>query len=249
MSLGGFKASHYELLAKIEEKHFWFKARNRVIAWAIKRYFPDARTMLEIGCGTGIVLANLERDIPAVAFTGIDLYPEGLNIAASRVHNTRLIHADCRTFDFKGEFDVVGAFDVLEHVEDDDGLLRQMHKSVRPGGGVIITVPQHPFLWSKVDVFACHVRRYRAKDLQKMMEACGFNIIRRTSFVSFLMPLVFISRLKSKFTASHDNEPEFRIDPFLNRLFEKIIGFEAFLIRCGLNFPFGSSLLMVARRK
>ncbi|MFA5316813.1 MAG: class I SAM-dependent methyltransferase [Dehalococcoidales bacterium] len=248
MSGGGFKPGHFALLAGVEEKHFWFKARNRIIAWAVGRYFPDARTMLEIGCGTGIVLANLEKEFPGVEFTGVDLYPEGLKIAAARVHKAKLINADCRTFDPGKGFDAAGAFDVLEHIQDDDELLRQMHKSVKPGGGVIITVPQHPFLWSKVDEFACHVRRYRAKDLQKKMEAHGFNVVRKTSFVFFLMPAVFVSRLMAKFAASGPVEPEFGINPFLNRIFEKIAEFEGFLIRRGLDLPFGSSLLMVARR-
>ncbi len=245
---GGFKAGHFELLAEVEEKHFWFKARNKIIAWAVKRYFNDTRSILEVGCGTGIVLANLENEFPEAALTGIDLYPEGLSVAAKRITGAEFINADCLTFDFKKGFDVVGAFDVLEHLQDDDELLRRMYKWVSPGGGIVITVPQYPFLWSKVDKFACHVRRYRAKDLQKKIEAVGFNVIRRTSFVSFLMPAVFISRLKSKFAASDTAAPEFKVNPFLNRLFEKIIGFEAFLIRRGFDLPFGASLLMVAKR-
>ena len=74
--------------------------------------------------------------------------------AVSRVPDVQLYQLDGRRLPFEEEFDVVGAFDVLEHVDDDGLVLAQMHQATKPGGGIIVSVPQHPWLWSAVDEFS-----------------------------------------------------------------------------------------------
>ena len=114
----------------------------------------------------------------------------------------------------------------------------------------MVTVPQHPFLWSEYDVRARHVRRYRAADLRaKVMEA-GFEIVKMTSFVTLLMPLMFASRLARRAPdRNYDPLSELRIAPWLNWTLEQALDLERLLIRAGLNLPVGGSLLLVARRK
>jgi len=129
-------------------------------------------------------------------------------------------------------------------------VLRALNESLAPGGGLILTVPQHPFLWSEFDARARHVRRYRAAELRDKVGEAGFEIVRMTSFVSLLLPLMMASRLAARAPATdYDPLAELRIAPWLNWTLEKVLDFERLLIRAGLDLPAGGSLLVVARRK
>lgn len=246
----GYDPAHYAELARLESRNFWFRARNRLIVWALARYFPGAGRMLEVGCGTGFVLAGIARAFPGAELTGSEVAAEGLVHAARRMPAARFVQMDARRIPFRAEFDLAGAFDVLEHIEDDRAVLRALSESLAPAGGLILTVPQHPFLWSEFDARARHVRRYRAAELREKVEEAGFEIVRMTSFVSLLLPLMMASRLAARAPASdYDPLAEFRIAPWLNWTLEKVLDFERLLIRAGLDFPAGGSLLVVARRK
>ena len=102
--------------------------------------------------------------------------------------DAELLEVDARRLPFEAEFDVVGAFDVLEHIEEDERALIEMHAALRPGGGLVVTVPQHPALWSAVDEYSRHVRRYRRSELLTKLRDSGFEVIHWTSFVSLLLP-------------------------------------------------------------
>jgi SAM-dependent methyltransferase len=245
----GYDPAHFAELARREARNFWFRARNRLIVWALARYFPGARRVLEAGCGTGYVLSGLAQAFPAAELTGSEVAAEGLAHAAQRVPAARLIQMDARRIPFRAEFDVAGAFDVLEHIEDDRAVLRALHESLAPGGGLILTVPQHPFLWSEFDARARHVRRYRAAELNAKVAEAGFEVVRMTSFVSLLLPLMMASRLAARAPAAdYDPLAELKIAPWLNWTLERILDFERLLIRAGLSFPAGGSLLLIARR-
>ena len=130
--------------------------------------------------------------------SGSEIYSEGLDYAANRVKRAALFQMDARDIPFESEFDVIGAFDVLEHIEEDEQVLEQVFRAVSPGGGIMLTVPQHRFLWSQQDEYACHVRRYEAKELRDKVEKAGFQVEWATSFVTLLLPLMVMSRLSSE---------------------------------------------------
>ena len=245
----GYDPRHFSELAKLESDNFWFRARNRLVVWALGRYFPGARRLLEVGCGTGFVLSGIAGAFPALEITGSEVAAEGLGFAARRVPVARLIQMDARRIPFRGEFDVVGAFDVIEHIEDDRAVLRALNNALVPGGGLLLTVPQHPFLWSEYDVRARHVRRYRAAELRAKLVEAGFEVVKMTSFVTLLLPLMTASRLARK-TPGEDYDPlaELRIAPWLNRILACVLGAEFLLVRAGMRLPAGGSLLVVAKR-
>ena len=144
---------------------------------------------------------------------------------------------------------MVGAFDVLEHVEEDEEVLSQMYQATRKRGGILVTVPHHAFLWSQADDYARHVRRYETQELKDKVKRAGFDNVRVTSFVSVLLPLLIISRFKQRLTREEfDPMSEFRIGPLVNATLEKILDAERALLQTGLSLPFGGSLLLVARR-
>jgi SAM-dependent methyltransferase len=156
---------------------------------------------------------------------------------------------DARDIPFEDEFDVIGAFDVLEHIAEDERVLSEMYRAVRPEGGVILTVPQHAFLWSQADEHACHIRRYNARDLKQKVEQAGFTLVRATSFVSLLLPLMMASRLRRSVPdTDYDPLAELKIGGLINEFVVNILGLERTLIRTGLSFPAGGSLLVVARK-
>lgn len=246
---GGFKDVYFSDLANIEAGNFWFRARNRLIIWAVGKYMPTARTLLEVGCGTGFVLNGISAAYPQIKLLGAELFTAGLAFAASRLPSIEFIQMDARNIPFASEFDVVGAFDVLEHIEEDRLVLDQMHEALMPSGIMLLTVPQHAWLWSSSDDYACHVRRYSAKDIHEKVERAGFKIVLSTSFVATLLPAMLISRLLNKRALDEfDALAEFRISPWLNRLLEIIMNAEILLIRCGIRLPWGGSRLIVAKK-
>ena len=245
-SAGGFKREYFAQLARLEADHFWFRARNRLILWALQTYFPDARSFFEVGCGTGFVLAGLRAATKGIRLAGSEIFREGLLFAQERLPETELYQMDACHIPFQAKFDVVAAFDVLEHIAEDKLVLSEMFKATRPGGGILLTVPQHQFLWSEVDEHSMHQRRYHRANLHQKVEQAGFHVGRITSFVSLLLPLMILSRRKGR--SSEDLWAEFQISRPLNALLEKILGIERALIRSGISFPVGGSLLLVARR-
>ena len=245
----GFQQDSFAKLFELEENNFWFRSRNKLIIWALAKYFKDAEKILEVGCGTGYVLSGISKALPGVSLTGSDISSTGLAYAARRLSNAELVQFDAASIPYDREFDVTGAFDVLEHVEDDQEVIRQIYKATTAGGGLIITVPQHRFLWSSADEQACHKRRYSNKLLSGLVVSAGFEIVKTTSFVSLLLPAMYLSRLVRKSPARADkSKSELNLPGYINYPFEKILDLERILIKAGLRMPCGGSLLLIARK-
>ena len=245
----GFDADYFGRLADLEAGSFWFRSRNRLLCWALEHYFPDARSFFEVGCGTGFVLAGIRKELPRLILAAGEVFSAGLSLAADRLPGVDLFQMDARQIPFESEFDVIGAFDVLEHIGDDELVLSQMYQAVRKGGGILLTVPQHSFLWSEVDEFSRHVRRYSMSALKAKVERAGFKTLRATSFVSLLLPLMLIARLKRR-PANREFDPtaEFRLGAPASYLLERVMDLERTMIRLGVSFPAGGSLLLIAKR-
>lgn len=245
-----FDARWFPELAAREAASFWFRSRNELIVWALRRHFSSARNLLEVGCGTGFVVAGIAEAVAALTLQAGDAQSSGLAFARDRVPRACLYQLDARSLPFDREFDVVGAFDVIEHLDEDERVLSQMWRAVRPGGGVVITVPQHRWLWSAEDDAGGHKRRYTRRELVGKVERAGFSVERVTSFVSVLLPLMAASRLRERVGLRHDPESsmELSLPRALDRLLETAMTVERGVIRGGLSLPAGGSLLLVARR-
>lgn len=247
----GFRPEYFEELTRLETGNFWFEARNKLIIHALQRYFPKFTSFFEIGCGTGFVLHAVESAFPGARLIGSEIFSVGLGCAARRLPQADFFQMDARFIPFEAHFDVIGAFDVLEHIREDEAVLKEMYRALRLGGGVILTVPQHHWLWSLQDEAACHVRRYTAKELCQKVTKAGFEIIWMTSFVSLLLPFMWISRRLRQRNCKiklFDPLAELKINPFVNWIFGVVMKLERIMIRLGVRFPFGGSLLLVARK-
>jgi SAM-dependent methyltransferase len=154
---------------------------------------------------------------------------------------------DARHIPFRDEFDALLALDVVEHIEDDRAALHEMAQALRPGGVLILTVPQHPWLWSALDEWSGHKRRYERHELRARLAGAGLRVERLTSFSSFVLPLLVLARRRPK-PAVFDPLAELRISRPLNALLRLPSALERGLIGAGVSFPAGGSLLAVARR-
>jgi len=242
----GYNAEDYELLREVEKGHFWFDNRNRLLTWVLREYFPTARKFCEVGCGTGFVLEEISRSFPQMRIFASDIHQRSLYHTHSRVPDSNVFQSNICQLPFKDEFNAVGVFDVLEHIDNDVCALQSIYNSLKWGGGVIITVPQHMWLWSAQDERGCHKRRYIKDDLFRKLENTGFEVMKATSFMSLLLPILIISRFRKKSNGKVNDDDELSIHPFINRVLSCICRIERYMIETGIVFPIGGSLLVVA---
>ena len=216
----------------VEDIHFWFRARNQIIKTIVNgvvKDFPPGYRVLEIGCGTGNVLRHLESTCTNGQVIGLDLFIEGLRYAKKRV-SCALIQADLHQPPFQAHFDLIGMFDVLEHMSDDKQVLEDVHRLLAPNGILLLTVPAHMSLWSYFDVASHHCRRYAVNELNQKLVETGFKVDFVSPYMASIFPLVWLGRRVagrgSKNTTALASD-ELRITPGLNYIISMILLFEA----------------------
>lgn len=245
----GFDPRSHKYLASVEEKSFWFRARNNLILWAMSQYAPQINFFFEVGCGTGFVLSSIAQNKPDIKLYGSELFIEGLKFAKERLPFATLMQMDARDIPFENEFCAVGCFDVLEHIEKDELVLQQLYKTVKPGGTLFLTVPQHQWLWSSIDEISYHVRRYSQAEIETKVKSAGFTILKSSSFVVTLLPAMMLSRFMSKRRKNETlSQSELQLPPFLNKFFYLALMAEVKGLSCGLSYPVGGSRIIVARK-
>ena len=244
----------FDVTDKLEEDSFWVRSRNRLLKKIIGKYsrrFRRAR-FLEIGCGTGAFLEQLAAESD-LQITGSEIYLRGLHYAKRRLPSVEFIQFDAKQGVLPESFDMIAAFDVIEHIDDDVAAISNIHQMLTDGGYFIVTVPQHMFLWSKLDEIVKHKRRYSREELVSKLRREGFTIDMRTSFLFVLFPLMAITRLMDRPAgSSQDGDASFEnrvgFPKVLNWIFDKFMRIDEFLIERGVSLPFGGTLLVVARK-
>ncbi len=250
----------FESLFAVEDRHFWFRARNHLIAAVVSRLVaglsPGYR-VLEVGCGTGNTLRVLEQVCTNGHVMGMDLFREGMAFARQRV-TCPLVQGDMQRPPFRDGFDVIGLFDVLEHLPDDRQVLRDLHAMLVPGGTLFLTVPAYPSLWSYFDEASCHYRRYVPAELVRKLEDTGYRVAHLTPYMASLFPLMWVGRRVAALT-KRDPAPtrnrthelarnELRIVPLANEVLSWVLRWEVRLVGGGGMLPFGASVVGVARK-
>jgi 2-polyprenyl-3-methyl-5-hydroxy-6-metoxy-1,4-benzoquinol methylase len=219
----------YDRMAEHDTTHWWYRARRDILASIIRRKvtLPPTPRILEIGCGTGHNLAMLGAfgDVDAIEIDdhsrGIATRRLGRDVGASPLPALDGVATQ--------GYDMVAILDVLEHVYDDRAALVAIAQRLRPGGTILITVPQYPWMWSGHDVANHHFRRYTKATLRKAVADAGLKLTMLQSFNSLLFPLAAADRLVAKLTGrtgSDDALPAAAV----NMLFEKLFGLERYLV-------------------
>lgn len=248
-TVSGFDPARFDFLAEIEATHFWFVARNELIVGLLNKFFPAARRFLEIGCGNGAVLRAVDASRRWERIVGSELQPSGLAHARRRLpEHVEFVQMDARDIPAIDTFDLTGAFDVIEHIADDEAVLRGLRRATLRGGGIMVTVPQHPWLWSSADDQAHHERRYRRGELEEKFRRNGFEILFSSSFTTLLLPLMAASRFKDKRRLDEERvDREFAVNALVNKAFAVVLRAEVAATLAGMRWPVGGSRVVIGR--
>jgi SAM-dependent methyltransferase len=237
--------SIYDRMAELDQTHWWYVARRRVLADLIAREIapPKGARLLEIGCGTGHNFPVLEQ------FGHVDAIE--IDAPARAVASERLGRAvgDAPLPDLPGvpdeAYDVIVLLDVLEHIEDDRAALGGMKAKLRPGGRILVTVPANEWMWSEHDHIHHHFRRYNPASFRKVTREAGLSVAMLSHFNTLLFPLVAGFRLLGKITGREASGDALPAAP-LNALLKGVFGGERHLIG-RVPMPFGVSIAAVLK--
>ena len=236
----------YEQMAQLDQRHWWFTARRRILAELIERVArpPKDARILELGAGTGHNLAMLSRFGKVEAS---ELDPIARELASERLGREVKEAAlpDLSMFP-AGSYDLIALLDVLEHVPDDKGSLAAIRTRLKPGGALLLTVPANPWMWSAHDVAHHHHRRYRKGEIEQLANEAGFEIDLLSPFNSLLFPPIAAVRFAGKLTGKDDSDDAMP-GALVNRALDTVFGLEKSLIG-RVPMPFGVSLVAVLRR-
>lgn len=234
----------YRTFYEVETRHWWFVARQMIIEHLVHRdiQLTKGSRVLDVGCGTGAILASFSKDYECY---GTDTSP--LAIEFCRKRNLKEVY-QCTLENFPHadlKFDLILMLDVIEHIGDDRGILRQASRLLKPGGHILITVPAYQFLWSKHDDVNFHKRRYVKSGLRQVFEETGMKIQLLSYYNTILFPLALISRFAQKILPTQIDKTLEIPPPFFNSLLTRTFSLERYLIG-QLSLPFGLSLVGIA---
>ncbi|HTR26604.1 MAG TPA: class I SAM-dependent methyltransferase [Terriglobales bacterium] len=173
--------------------HFWVQRRFEVTKRLAGPLLRDARRIGEIGCGNGLMQRQLE-DAYGVPVTGFELNEIALNKNISRLSPLFCYNIHDRNPQFRGHFDVLIMFDVLEHIADETGFLQSVKYHLAASGRLLVNVPAHQFLYSSYDRAAGHVRRYSMQQLEEVVSQCGFSTRIASYWGLSLLPLLLVRK-------------------------------------------------------
>lgn len=237
---------------QIEDSSFWFRHRNACILDVVGRY-PPGGPIVDIGGGNGFVARGLEQR----GFPTILVEPGRAGIENARRRGLkRLVCAAFADAGFApGSLHAAGMFDVLEHIADAVGFLRELSQAMRPGAPLYLTVPAYQSLWSLEDDVGGHHVRYTLSRLRQTVRGGGFEPIYGTYFFALLpLPILLVRTIPYRFGARREIERE-KVeatlkprDSILTRLLDRVLESEAGWLRRGRRLPFGGSILLVAKR-
>jgi SAM-dependent methyltransferase len=238
----------YELQThQAEDRHWWYRGRRTVLEGVIAGMRLPARArILDAGCGSGRNMIELARH---GTVTGIEVSETSVCLARAREVG-EVVAGSILEMPFAADsFDLAVTLDVIEHLEDDLGALRELRRTVAPGGSLLVTVPAYPWLWSGHDEINHHYRRYTRSSLQRVAEQAGWEQVRTTYFNSLLLPAAIILRVLDRLSSkTTESSLDLWVPPApMNWLLERPLAFEAALITRGGRIPAGLSLLAVFR--
>ncbi len=239
----------YPILYQVEQTHWWYVGRRKIITEFVREIVSDVKDrpakILDVGCGTGANLLLLSNYGDA---EGVDVSHDALAFCRERGLQ-KLKHGAAEQLPYEDKtFDLVAAFDVVEHLDDDLAGLKELKRVLRPGGRALLFVPTFMFLWGIQDDVSNHRRRYRLPEFKRLLAEAGFEIERASyANITFFFPILFVRKLMKLTGLKTSSENNINVSA-LNGLFGWLFSAESVALRY-MNFPFGVSGICVARRR
>jgi|Deesub1362B_J571_1020462.scaffolds.fasta_scaffold00489_4 SAM-dependent methyltransferase len=237
---------YLEELYEIENYHWWFVGTRKIIFSYLKQFVPSKNLkILDIGCGLGINLLKLKEYGKPI---GLDYSYETLNLSLKR-GASHLICSDARHIPFKDNiFDLVTAFDVLEHIDEDDNVLKEIYRVCKNGGFFLMTIPAYKFLWSGHDEALKHKRRYTKKVILRKLKNVNLKPIKISYFNTLFFSPILLFRLLNKFILKNKvGDHTYKVPKLLNQVLLHIYKIESFFLKY-FNFPFGVSIICLSKK-
>jgi ubiquinone/menaquinone biosynthesis C-methylase UbiE len=235
----------YRKMRSVEDDYWWFVSRRELALTLLDTYAKTQNaTILDVGCGTGAVLSELESRGHAI---GIDLSHDALTFSNDRGLN-HLVYANAEQLPFVDNlFDAVVSLDTIEHVPDHESAIAEIFRTLKPGGVFVMNVPAFNWLWGPHDIALMHQRRYTRQQVKSLLVSQGFQVEKLSYSVFFLFPAVILRRLADKFNKGEPKVtlPQFRTST--NQALKSLMRTEGQLFQ-RVNFPWGSSVVSVAKK-
>ena len=242
------QSHHYPILYEVEESHWWYVGRRRIIQSLLEKICKTLNTptprILDVGCGTG---ANLKMLATHGRAEGVDISPQAVDFCRQRgLESVKLGAAEQLPYE-NSSFEIVTALDVIEHLDDDVAGLREMRRVLCRDGRLLLFVPAFMFLWGVQDDVSNHRRRYTLPSLVKAVEAAGFSV-EWSSYanISFFLPVLLVRSVMRWLNLRAATEYGINIS-LMNGPFSRLFAAERFILERG-RLPFGVSAVCIARR-
>ncbi len=247
---------YYKEYYHLEREHWWFKARLEILEALSKDLKIDANksNILNAGAATGATSLMLEKFGDVLSLE----YDKTCADFLSTIVNKEVLNASLTSLPIdEKQFDLVCAFDVIEHIDDHKKAVKEIHRVLKNEGTIFLTVPAFKSLWSKHDEINHHYRRYRLKELQDLLRQNGFEIEYSSYFNFCLFPPIYLLRILSKLFPSKNRNgngstgsdfEKFDLN-FLNKILYRIFRSESYLLKRKVRLPFGVSALIIGKKK
>ncbi len=251
MAMSDYQKEDFDFVAQIDETHFWYEGRRMVVASLMDQFVGanNECTILDVGCGDGAMTKTLMRYGKVYGF---DSNFSGAELCIKK--GCRTVVGNALSIPFKeGGFDLVGIFDCLEHIQNDEMVLRECRRVLKPNGRILIFVPAFQFLWNLIDVYSFHVRRYSRASLFSILRQAHLTVGYASYFMATLFPILFLSALRDKLLRRKsdrvlDWKNKLRVPPLgINRLLIWLLACED-RIRRHVGLPFGTTLIAIAKK-
>jgi SAM-dependent methyltransferase len=231
-----------------EDRHWWYRGRRKVIDGVLAGLgLPMPARVLDAGCGSGRNMVDLAH---LGEVTGVELSDTSVALARARGVGDVVAGSVLEMPFADDSFDLAVSLDVIEHLDDDLAAMRELRRTVAPGGALLVTVPAYQWLWSGHDEINHHHRRYTHRTLQRAAEQAGWKQARTTYFNSLLLPAAIVLRVLDRVNRAKTTETSLDLwvppEP-VNWLLERPLTLESALIARGGRIPAGLSLLAVFR--
>jgi SAM-dependent methyltransferase len=236
----------YDIEWNLERTHWWFSGRRRLLKFLLSYLsIQKDSTVIDVGCGVGSNLPLLKS--MGLKVIGIDSESYSLSFAKN-LSGTLLINGDVLRLPVKSNsIGLVIATDLLEHLDDDSMGIKEIHRTLRREGKLILTVPAFKSLWGIQDVVGMHKRRYSKNEFLRKIEREGFIVMKSSYFNFFLFFPIFLGRRLIRLLGVKIESENKINSPLINFFLKTLFSIEPYILK-HFSFPFGVSVFCIARK-